>query len=125
MFLRFCVRGFGKKERNALSVDFEDTPNSLTEHGTNQNVGIKHQGLALHADYVEFRFFSRVARRISLYSPMSSSSDAPQVAIIASRSFAAARMASTSALRLRFCAGIKKPSVSPWRVIASGFPLSR
>src|SRR6516225_5832164 len=72
-----------------------------------------------------YRFFSRPARRISLYSRMSSSSDAPQAAIIASSSFAAARMASTSALRFRFCAGIKKPSVSPWRVIASGFPLSR
>ena len=113
MFLRFCVRGFGKEERNALGVGFEDTPNSLTEHGSNKNVGIKHQGFALHANYFAFRFFSRLARRISLYSPISSSSDASQVAIIASRSFAAARMASTSALRLRFCAGIKNPSVSP------------
>src|SRR6516225_1221051 len=122
MFLRFCVRGFGKKERNALGVDFEDTPNSLTEHGPNQNVGIQHQGFAFHANYFVFRFLSRLARRISLYSRISSSSDAPQAAIIASSSFAAARMASTSALRFRFCAGIKKPSVSPWRVIASGFP---
>jgi hypothetical protein len=48
-----------------------------------------------------------------LYSRMSSSSDTPHAAIIASSSFAAARMASTSALRLRFCVGIKKPSVSP------------
>src|SRR5579883_516513 len=46
MFLRFCVRGFGKKERNVLGVDFKDMPNWLTEHGSNQNVGIK-QGISV------------------------------------------------------------------------------
>ena len=106
-------------------MDFEDTSNSLTEHGSNQHIGIKHQGFARYANYFVSRFFSRLARRISVYSRMSSSFDAPPAAIIESSSFAAARMASTSALRFRFCAGIKKPSVSPWRVMASGFPPSR
>jgi len=30
--------------------------------GSNQNVGIMHEGLAWHASYFEFRFFSRLAR---------------------------------------------------------------
>jgi len=53
-----------------------------------------------------FRFFSRAARRIRLYSSISSSSFAPHETIISSRSLAAARIASSSAVRLRFCAGI-------------------
>ena len=73
------------------------------------------QGFALHPNYFAFRFFSRLARWISLYSRMSSSSEEPQSDIIASSSFAAARMASISALRLRLCAGIKKPKSSPIR----------
>jgi hypothetical protein len=77
------------------------------------------------ASYSPFRFFPRAARRISLYSFMSSSSEALQAAIIASRSLAAARIAPTSAFRLRLWAGMKKPSVLPWRVIAKGRPPSR
>ena len=45
VLLRFCVRGFGKEERNVVRMGFEDTPNPLTEHGSNQNVGIEHQAL--------------------------------------------------------------------------------
>src|SRR5579862_3971813 len=56
--------------------------------------------------YLAFRFFSRAALLISLYSSINLSSLMPQDAIISSRSFAAARMASNSALRLRFCAGM-------------------
>jgi Toprim domain/DNA primase catalytic core, N-terminal domain len=41
-----------------------------------------------------------------LYSSINSPSLAPQDAIVSSRSFAAARMASSSAFRFRFCAGI-------------------
>src|SRR5260370_10924699 len=102
VFLRFRISGLGNEERNAVGMDFEGTPSPLTEHGSSQNVGVKHKGSALHANYFEFCFFSRLTRRISLYSCMSSSSDAPQAAIMASSSFAAARMASISALRLRF-----------------------
>jgi hypothetical protein len=47
-------------------VDFDDTPNPLSQSSSNQNVGIKHQGFALHANYFEFRFFSRLARRLRL-----------------------------------------------------------
>jgi hypothetical protein len=42
---------FGKEERNAIRVDFDDTPNPLTQSSSNQNVGIKHKGFALHANY--------------------------------------------------------------------------
>ena len=77
-----------------------------------QGFGYPRECSASHVNYFERRFFSRLARRISLYSRMSSFSDEPHSAIIESRSLAAARMASISALRLRFCAGIKKPSVS-------------
>jgi len=64
------------------------------------------------AHYLVFRLFSRADRRIFLYSPISSSSPTPHDAIISSKSRAATRMASSSALRLRFCAGMWKPSVS-------------
>src|SRR5215469_3795968 len=102
--LRQCA--VGNEERNALRMGFKDASNPLTEHSPNQDVGVKHQGFALHAGYLELRFLSRPARRTSLYSRMSSSSDAPQAAIMVSSSRAAARIASISALRLRFCAGM-------------------
>jgi hypothetical protein len=107
MLFRFRICGLGNEE------SFEDTPNTLTENSSNENAGIENQGTALHANYFDFRFFSRLVRRIFLYSCMSSFSDAPHSAIIASSSLAAARIASTSALRLCFCAGMKNPSVSP------------
>ena len=67
MFLCFCVRGFRKEERDTIRVGFEDTPKPLTQYGANQDVGSKHEGFSLHADFREFRFFSRLARWISLY----------------------------------------------------------
>ena len=60
------LRGLGNNERNVFCVKFEDMPPPLPEHGSNQDVGVKHQLSALHADYFEIRFFSRPARRISL-----------------------------------------------------------
>src|SRR5260370_13759720 len=50
--------------------------------------------------YLTFRFFSRAAWRITLYSFINSSSVAPHDAIISSRSLAPARIASSSAFRL-------------------------
>jgi len=99
----FAYADSGTKKEIIVGVSFEDGTNSLTENGANQNIGFQYQGSTFQAGYFAFRFFSRLAWRISLYSSISSSSDAPQVAIIASRSFSAARMASISALRLRFC----------------------
>ena len=75
--------------------------------------------------YFAYRFFSRLTRRISLYSRINSSSDAPQEAIIASSSFAAARMASILAFRVSRWAGMKNPNFSPWRMMANGRPPSR
>ncbi len=56
--------------------------------------------------YRAFRLFSRPARRSSWNSSRSSSPETPHAAIMESSSFAAARMASTSALRLFFWAGM-------------------
>lgn len=82
----------------------KDTPNHLTGHGPDQNVGAEHQ--SFRSTQTTCGAFWRSARRISLYSRMSSCSDAPQFSIIASSSFAAARIASNSAFRVRLCAGI-------------------
>ena len=87
-----CLR---EEERYVVCMSFENTPHPLTKHGSNQNVGIQNKGTALHTNYFDCRFFSRLFRRISLYSCMSSSSDAPHSAIIESSSLAAARIAST------------------------------
>jgi hypothetical protein len=49
VLLRFRVRGFGNEEGDVVRVGFEDASNPLTEHGTNQNVGVEHQGSTWHS----------------------------------------------------------------------------
>ena len=43
VLLRFRVCSFGNEEGNAIGVGIEDASNPLTEHGANQNAGVKYQ----------------------------------------------------------------------------------
>jgi hypothetical protein len=67
-----------------------------------------------HANYLNFSFSARRVRRISLYSCISFSSDAELLGGGPHRFH--------FRLAAAFLRGMKKPSVSPWRVIASGRP---
>ena len=49
----------------------KDAPDALPEYGPDQDVGVQHEGPAFHPSYLAFRFFPRLARRISAYSAMS------------------------------------------------------
>lgn len=89
-----AVCSFGDEEGNYIGMRLENAANALSQYGANQ--------MFASSAYLAFRFFSRPARQISLYSCISSSSVASQAAIMASSSLAAARMASTSAFRLFF-----------------------
>lgn len=101
MLLGFGVCSLGNNEGDDIGMGLENAANALSQYRANQNVGIQHQSLTWHSDSLCDRRDGSLCTSL-----MSSSSDAPQEAIMKSGSLTAARMASTSALRFFFCAGI-------------------
>jgi hypothetical protein len=91
-------------------MSFENTTNPLTEDSSNQNVGVENQGTTLHAELLGLSLLLAGSLTDLLVLLHEFVLGRPHCAIIAPTSFAAARIASTSALPLRFWAGTKSPA---------------
>src|SRR2546423_5374729 len=101
-----------------LGIGFNQRTHALPQHRTNENVGVKHQGSG--EGHERWRFLVRHA----LKSVTSSSSVTPDSSSKRSNRSAASLSAALSAAVRFGRAGMKNPTVSPWRVIAIGVSAS-